>query len=117
MAQALPEGSRVVTIEKDWKYVLTARRFLWQCNQGERSPGEPRIGERVKVLQGDAIETMRKLAQDTAVRTLPPTHPPPATAAAAAGTAEHRSRNRSSSLHACCRHASSTPTFDIEASL
>lgn len=33
MAQAVPEGSKVFTIERDWKFVLSARRFLWQCNQ------------------------------------------------------------------------------------
>lgn len=33
MAQALPEGGKVFTLEQDWKFVLAARRFLWQCNQ------------------------------------------------------------------------------------
>ena len=33
-----------------------------QCNQGERAPGEPRVGERVRVLQGDAIATLQRLA-------------------------------------------------------
>lgn len=33
MAQAIQEGGKVVTLERDWKFVLSARRFLWQCNQ------------------------------------------------------------------------------------
>ena len=62
MAQALPPGGQVVTLEADWANTLASRRFLWQCNQGDRSPGEPRVGQRVKVLQGDAAATMARLA-------------------------------------------------------
>ena len=63
MAQALPDDDcTVTTVERDLTYVLSARRFLWQCNQGERAPGEPRIGRRVRVEWGDAAAVLPKLA-------------------------------------------------------
>ena len=85
MAQALPDDEcTVTTVERDLTYVLSARRFLWcaatfwiarrhgvlasrtrlpcrQCNQGERAPGEPRIGRRVRVEWGDAAAVLPKL--------------------------------------------------------
>jgi len=65
MAQALPDDACSVTsIEKELRFVLSARRFLWQCNQGERSPGEPRIGRRVRVEWGDAAALLRRWADE-----------------------------------------------------
>ncbi len=70
MAQALPDdGCTVTTVERDLRYVLSARRFLWQCNQGERAPGEPRIGRRVRVEWGDAAAVLPRLAADVAANT------------------------------------------------
>ncbi len=36
IARALPPGSRLVSIEADWKWALVAKRFVWQAGQGER---------------------------------------------------------------------------------
>lgn len=64
MAQALADdGCSVVTVDRDLTCVLSARRFLWQCNQGERAPGEPRIGRRVRVEWGDAAAVVPRLQQ------------------------------------------------------
>jgi predicted O-methyltransferase YrrM len=65
IAQALPDdGCKVVTVERELQYVLSARRFLWQCNQGERAPGEPRVGRRVRVEWGDAAAVAQRLARE-----------------------------------------------------
>jgi len=64
MAQAVEEGALVYTAEKDWRFVLAARRFCWQSNQGERAPGEPRVGERVRVRWGDARDLLRRHAAE-----------------------------------------------------
>jgi predicted O-methyltransferase YrrM len=65
MAQALPDdGARVVSVERELRFVLSARRFLWQCNQGERAPGEPRVGRRVRVEWADAAAVTARLAAD-----------------------------------------------------
>ena len=62
MAQALSDdGCSVVTVDRDLTCVLSARRFLWQCNQGDRLPGEPRIGRRVRVEWGDAAAVVPRL--------------------------------------------------------
>jgi predicted O-methyltransferase YrrM len=64
MAQALPDDdARVVSVERELRFVLSARRFLWQCNQGERAPGEARIGRRVRVEWGEAAAVAARLAE------------------------------------------------------
>lgn len=63
IAQALSEGSRVVTIEKDLKFVLAAKRFCWQANQGTRAPGEPRVGKRVRIWYGEACDQLTQMAR------------------------------------------------------
>jgi predicted O-methyltransferase YrrM len=61
-AQALEDDScTVTTVERELQYVLSARRFLWQCNQGERAPGQARIGRRVRVEWGDAAAVLQRL--------------------------------------------------------
>lgn len=65
MAQALSDDEcRVTTLEKELWNVLAARRFLWQCNQGERAAGEPRVGRRVRVEAGDAAATLARFAAE-----------------------------------------------------
>ncbi|KAK3264670.1 hypothetical protein CYMTET_26604, partial [Cymbomonas tetramitiformis] len=63
IAQTLRDSTcKLYTLEADWKWVLVAKRFLWMCNQGERGDGEERVGERVKVQWGDALQTIPKLS-------------------------------------------------------
>lgn len=65
MSQAAGEDARVISIEKDWLWVLVAKRFLWQANgeDGRRADGKPRVGERVTVEWGDALSVLPRLAQ------------------------------------------------------
>eukprot|EP00892_Ulva_mutabilis_P007933 jgi/Ulvmu1/5511/UM023_0047.1 len=66
IAQALPPGGVVISIEKDWLWALTAQRFLWQCSGGSRNTdlrrqGLTPIGKRVQVKWGDALQVLPRL--------------------------------------------------------
>lgn len=52
-------------ISQDLLWVLVAKRFLWQANgeDGKRADGKPRVGERVTVEWGDALNVLPRLAQ------------------------------------------------------
>ncbi len=52
--QALPPASKLISLERDWKWVLVAKRFLWQASQGTQ--GTPGLGDKVDVWWGDAIK-------------------------------------------------------------
>ena len=65
IAQALEDDScRVTSVERELRFVLSARRFLWQCNQGEREAGQPRVGQRVRVEWGEAAEVLARLGRE-----------------------------------------------------
>ncbi|GHP06135.1 hypothetical protein PPROV_000488200 [Pycnococcus provasolii] len=63
IAQALSEGSRVVTIDNDLRFVLAAKRFCWQANQGTRADGQPRVGRRVSIWYGDAEAHLKEMRE------------------------------------------------------
>lgn len=53
----------MISIEKDWKWVLAAKRFAWQASGGRanerlRRQGLAPIGKRVAVRWGDALELL-----------------------------------------------------------
>lgn len=50
IAQAMPQGGKLVSIESDWKWVLVAKRFLGQATKD----GQRAVGGRVAVRWGDA---------------------------------------------------------------
>lgn len=58
-------GGVVVSIERDWLWALTARRFLWQASSGSanaelRRQGQKPIGDRVQVRAAScAVEPQR----------------------------------------------------------
>jgi predicted O-methyltransferase YrrM len=59
-------GGRVISIEKDWKWVLAAKRFLWQASGGVRNAqlrqrGLQAIGQRVTVRWGNALQLLPSL--------------------------------------------------------
>lgn len=45
IAQALPPGGRLVSIESDWKWALVAKRFVWQAAQGEKRSKAVRLSQ------------------------------------------------------------------------
>ena len=47
IAQALPPSGRVISIERDLTWVLSAKRFMWQASQGDGQKAKLRIGDRV----------------------------------------------------------------------
>lgn len=55
IAQALPEGSKLVSLEKDWLWWLVANRYL---SMASSTPG---ISEKVDVWLGDAVEKLPKI--------------------------------------------------------
>ena len=65
-ARRLRAGGRVLSIERDWKWVLAAKRFLWQAGGGPRNAAlreaglEP-VGRRVTVLWGDARQVLSRM--------------------------------------------------------
>lgn len=72
MAQALPAGGRIIGIERDWKWFLVAKRFLWQASQGPqnaalRAAGGTPIGDRVDLRLGDARDVLAALPRDTRI--------------------------------------------------
>ena len=44
IAQGLPAGACLITMEADWKWVLAAKRFVWQAMSGERRKPEVCLG-------------------------------------------------------------------------
>ncbi|CAD7703584.1 unnamed protein product [Ostreobium quekettii] len=65
IAQVLPPGSRLWTYEVDWKWVLVAKRFLWQASQGSKNAAlAETISDKVDVRWGDARKKMAELEED-----------------------------------------------------
>jgi predicted O-methyltransferase YrrM len=59
-------AGRVVSIERDWKWVLAAKRFTWQAaggrsNEALRAQGRTPVGARVDVRWGDARKLLKQL--------------------------------------------------------
>jgi len=68
MAQVLPPGGRIISMEKDLTWVLVAKRFMWQASQGERNAGlQQRIGDRVDVWWGDALNKLPEMVRDAGI--------------------------------------------------
>ena len=56
----------MLSIERDWKWVLAAKRFAWQAAGGRsnaalREKGGTPVGSRVSVHWGDALKLLPKL--------------------------------------------------------
>eukprot|EP00879_Flechtneria_rotunda_P009523 GHRR01009967.1.p1 GENE.GHRR01009967.1~~GHRR01009967.1.p1 ORF type:complete len:374 (+),score=67.81 GHRR01009967.1:945-2066(+) len=66
IAQVLPEGGKLISLEKDLAWVLVGKRFLWQASQGnlDKARTTP-VGQMVDVWWGDARDKFAKLAQQT----------------------------------------------------
>lgn len=59
IAQVLPPGASLVTIENDLKFVLATKRFLWQASQGKANDARAeRLGSKVRVEWGKAQEVL-----------------------------------------------------------
>jgi predicted O-methyltransferase YrrM len=37
IAQALPPRARLISLERDWKWALVVKRFVWQAAQGDKA--------------------------------------------------------------------------------
>ncbi|WIA39476.1 hypothetical protein OEZ86_005574 [Tetradesmus obliquus] len=63
IAQVLPPGGRLVSIEKDLSWLLVAKRFLWQASQGEANKQRSTpLGSTVDVWWGDAVSKLPEVA-------------------------------------------------------
>jgi Methyltransferase domain len=50
-----------MTIEKDWLWVLVAKRFVWQASRGTQGSGTRRLSDAIRVRWGDAVQQLRKM--------------------------------------------------------
>lgn len=67
MAQVLPRGSKLITVEKDLVWVLVAKRFLWQASQGQKKhlvQGSETVQDKVDVRWGDALNVLPRLPSE-----------------------------------------------------
>ncbi|KAF6253956.1 S-adenosyl-L-methionine-dependent methyltransferase [Scenedesmus sp. NREL 46B-D3] len=63
IAQVLPPGGRLVSIEKDVSWLLVAKRFLWQASQGQNNKQrQTPLGSMVDVWWGDACSKLPEVA-------------------------------------------------------
>jgi hypothetical protein len=53
-------GCRLISIEKDWLWVLVAKRFLWQAASGGQESSH-RIRDGVRVRWNDAVKELEKM--------------------------------------------------------
>eukprot|EP01026_Neomeris_dumetosa_P062693 TRINITY_DN5939_c0_g2_i2.p3 TRINITY_DN5939_c0_g2~~TRINITY_DN5939_c0_g2_i2.p3 ORF type:complete len:206 (-),score=49.89 TRINITY_DN5939_c0_g2_i2:120-737(-) len=60
IAQVLDEGSKLISMERDWKWALAAKRFLWQASRGSNNSN---IGSKVSVQIGDARDLLPNLKE------------------------------------------------------
>ena len=47
IAQSLPPSGRLISIERDLTWVLTAKRFMWQASQGSSQRSNTPVGDKV----------------------------------------------------------------------
>ena len=63
MGRRQEEGALTITIEKDFRWWVSASRFVWQANMWQQYPWEPAGKRRVRCLLGDALEKMPEIAR------------------------------------------------------
>ena len=64
MGRRQPAGGLTVTVEKDFRWFVSASRFVWQAKLWQQYPWDPPPSNRVKCLLGDALALMPQLAAE-----------------------------------------------------
>jgi len=64
MGRRQPPGSLTITVEKDFRWWVSASRFVWQAKLWQQYPWEAQPEQRVKCILGDALTQMPLIAQE-----------------------------------------------------